>query len=74
MAAKLNQIIAVEKGVKSRSFQELTEAHHALQKPALLSGIARTYRPKDEEGERCRRSPPKCRSKPMISFATQWLS
>lgn len=51
MVAKLNQIIAVEKGVKSRSFQELTEAHHALQKPALLSGIARTYRPKDEEGE-----------------------
>ena len=48
---KLNQIIAVEKGVKSRSLEELTEAHHALQKPALLSGIARTYRPRDEEGE-----------------------
>lgn len=49
--ARLNQIIAVEKGVKSRSFQELTEAHHALQKTSLLSGISRTYRPKDEEGE-----------------------
>jgi hypothetical protein len=49
--ARLNQIIAVEKGVKSRSFQELTDAHHALQKPALLAGISRTYRPKDEEGE-----------------------
>jgi hypothetical protein len=49
--ARLNQIIAVEKGVKSRSFQELTEAHQALQKPTLLAGIARTYRPKDEEGE-----------------------
>lgn len=49
--AKLNQIIAVEKGVKSKSFQELTEAHHAVQKPALLSGISRTYQPKDEEGE-----------------------
>lgn len=49
--ARLNQIIAVEKGVKTRSHQELTEAHQALQKPALLSGIARTYRPKDEEGE-----------------------
>jgi len=47
----INDIIAVEKGVKSRSFQELTEAHHALQKPTLLSGIARTYRPRDEEGE-----------------------
>jgi hypothetical protein len=49
--ARLNQIIAVEKGIKSQSFQELTEAHHALQKPSLLSGISRTYRPKDEEGE-----------------------
>jgi len=48
---KLNQIIAVEKGVKSKSFQELTEAHHAVQKPALLSGLARSYQPKDEEGE-----------------------
>jgi hypothetical protein len=48
---KLNQIIAVEKGVKSKSFQELTEAHHDVQKAALLSGISRTYQPKDEEGE-----------------------
>ena len=49
--ARLNQIIAVEKGVKSKSFADLTEAHHALQKTAPLSGIARTYQPKDEEGE-----------------------
>ena len=48
---RLNQIIAIEKGIKSRSQKELTEAHHALQKPALLAGISRTYRPKDEEGE-----------------------
>ncbi len=49
--AKLNQIIAVEKGVKAKSHQDLTAAHHGLQKPALLAGIARTYQPKDEEGE-----------------------
>ena len=48
---RLNQIIAIEKGIKSQSFSELTDAHHALQKPALLAGISRTYRPKDEEGE-----------------------
>ena len=48
---RLNQIIAIEKGVKTTSFQELTESHQLLQKPALLSGISRTYRPKDEEGE-----------------------
>jgi hypothetical protein len=51
VVAKLNQIIAVEKGVKSKSFQDLTEAHHAVQKPTLLSGISRAYQPKDEEGE-----------------------
>ena len=49
--AKLNQIIAVEKGVKGQSAQELAEAQSALGKPALLAGISRTYRPKDEEGE-----------------------
>src|ERR1700730_4940874 len=48
---KLNQVIAIEKGTKSRSLQELTEAHHNLQKTTLLAGISRTYRPKDEEGE-----------------------
>src|SRR3954451_17540649 len=48
---RLNQIVAVEKGIKGRSFQELTEAHHALEKSGLLSGISRTYQPKDEEGE-----------------------
>lgn len=51
MAKKLNQVIAVEKNVKSRALQDLTEAHHSLQKSALLAGISRTYRPKDEEGE-----------------------
>lgn len=48
---KLNQVIAIEKGTKSRSLQDLTEAHHNLQKTTLLAGISRTYRPKDEEGE-----------------------
>jgi hypothetical protein len=48
---KLNQIIAIEKGVKSQSLRELTDAHQLLQKSAMLSGISRTYRPKDEEGE-----------------------
>lgn len=48
---KLNQIIAVEKGTKSRTLAELTQAHHDLQKTPLLSGIARTYKPKDDEGD-----------------------
>lgn len=49
--AKLNQIIAVEKGIKSQSLRDLTDAHQMLQKTSMLSGISRTYRPKDEEGE-----------------------
>lgn len=50
--AKLNQIIAIEKGVKSRTQRDLTDAHHALQKQALLAGITRTYQPDDEMGEK----------------------
>jgi hypothetical protein len=48
---KLNQIIAIEKGIKTQTLQELQEGQKSLQKAPLLSGISRTYRPKDEEGE-----------------------
>jgi hypothetical protein len=48
---KLNQIIAVEKGVKSKAFQEFGDLHHGVQKAPLLSGLTRTYQPKDEDGE-----------------------
>jgi hypothetical protein len=50
--AKLNQIIAVSKGVKSQTLRTLTDAHRDVQKQPLLSGISRTYQPKDDEGER----------------------
>lgn len=49
---KLNQIIAIEHGTKTQTQKDLTEAHHALQKPALLTGIARTYRTKDDDGDK----------------------
>jgi hypothetical protein len=48
---KLNQIIAIEKSVKSQSLRELTDSHKILQKPNLLTGLARTYRSRDDEGE-----------------------
>ena len=51
MTTKLNQIIAVEKGVKASSTSELTKHYQALQKPGLLMGLSRTYQPKDDEGE-----------------------
>lgn len=49
---KLNQIIAIEKGVKNDTHRDITNYHHQLQKTQLLSGISRTYRPKDDEGEK----------------------
>jgi hypothetical protein len=48
---KLNQIIAIEKGVKSRVYGEITELHKSSQKPELFNGFVKTYRKKDEEGE-----------------------
>ena len=49
MSTKLNQIIAVAQGTKSRCESELTKAYQLLQKADLLNGIARKYRPLDEE-------------------------
>lgn len=49
---KLNQLIAVANGKKSQTQSELTRIHHVVQKPELLSGISRQYKPKDEEGEK----------------------
>jgi hypothetical protein len=48
---RLNQIIAVEKDVKAKAHGDLAEAQHTVQKQALLTGISRTYQPKDDEGE-----------------------
>ncbi len=48
---KLNQIIAVEKGVKADAANTLTKAYHDLQKGPPLSGISRSYQPRDDEGE-----------------------
>ena len=48
---KLNQIIAIQAGKKSQAKEALTEAHHILKKPDLLSGLVRTYQPRDENGE-----------------------
>lgn len=46
---KLNQIIAVEPSVKAKATREFTDLHREVTKTALLSGISRTYQPKDEE-------------------------
>lgn len=49
---KLNQILAIEKGVKKDVYAKVTELYQKLQKSALLAGISRNYKPKDEEGDR----------------------
>lgn len=49
--SRLSQIIAVEKGVKSDATRRITDLHRDVQKQPLLSGIARTYQPRDDDGD-----------------------
>lgn len=49
--ARLNQIIAVEKGIKSRVYGEISDLNKAIQKGELFNGLAKTYLPKDDDGE-----------------------
>lgn len=51
MNLKLNQVIALAKGAKSNGESALTRAYHQIQKTALLAGISKTYRPREDEGE-----------------------
>ena len=52
MATKLNQLLAAEKGVKASVKTSLDNFYHRVQKAPLLSGIARHYTPKDDDGDR----------------------
>ena len=47
--AKLNQIIAIEKGIKSKSHSEISELYKLVQKPALFNGFSKSYQANDEE-------------------------
>lgn len=49
--AKLNQVIAVEHGEKPRLYAEISKLNTIVQKPALFSGLNRTYQKKSEEDE-----------------------
>jgi hypothetical protein len=48
MAAKLNQIIALVNGKKTKSQKAMTEVYHNLQKPTLFEGVTKTYEPLEE--------------------------
>ena len=52
MAAKLNQVIAIEKGVKSRATSAVNENYKLIQKAELFNGFDKKYQPKDEDGDR----------------------
>lgn len=49
--AKLNQIIAIEKGVKSQSFSKISQLNKDIQKKDEFNGFVKTYNKKDENGE-----------------------
>lgn len=49
---KLNQIIAIEKGIKTRVHDAVSALYKAAQKPDLFNGFAKAYSPKDSEGEK----------------------
>ena len=48
---KINQIIAIEKGVKSRSYAEIDSLRKVLKKQDLFNGFAKEYQPKEEGAE-----------------------
>jgi hypothetical protein len=48
---KLNQIIAIQAGKKTQAKESLTAAYQQVKKPELLSGLVRTYQPRDDGGE-----------------------
>jgi hypothetical protein len=48
MTIKLNQILAIEKGLKSHGYGDFTKMHQGIQKEAAISGIARSYKPEND--------------------------
>jgi hypothetical protein len=51
MAKYLGQVVAIEADVRKAAKRKLTDAYHALEKPAMLEGISGTYEPAVDGGE-----------------------
>lgn len=49
--SKLNEVLAIEKGIKTRVNAEVTQAHRASQREDLMNGFHKTYQPKEEGDE-----------------------
>ena len=51
MSLKLNQVIAIEKGAKTRLYAAITELHKQAQKSECYYGFSKMYEPKEEGSE-----------------------
>lgn len=52
MPQTLGQVVATEKAARQRANKEAGDIHKLAQKVVVLSGLSRTYQPKDEEGQK----------------------
>jgi hypothetical protein len=52
MNRKLNQVLAVEKGIKQRTYAQITELDKIGMQPALFNGFGKTYEPKNDSDTR----------------------
>ncbi|MBX2797127.1 MAG: hypothetical protein KTR31_05650 [Myxococcales bacterium] len=48
---KLHEVVAVRKGVKTRTYSELTDLFRKAQRDELYNGMAREFTPTDDDGE-----------------------
>lgn len=55
--AKLNQLVAIAKGVKSDVYATVTKNYHKVQKLDLFAGLSRTYRPVNDDATEAERLP-----------------
>lgn len=73
---KLNQILAISKGVKNDADRVVTDLYHALDKKALFDGLSRTYEPLDENGDQLPPEfvQPQLKAEHIIGIATDALT
>jgi len=74
--AKLNQIVAIVKGVKGDTNGAFTKIYHQLQKKEPFHGQVRTYRPRDDDGEQLPGEGNKVqlRAEHLLNDAAQYLT
>jgi len=49
---KLHQVLAIEKGIKTRVQRRFSDEYKSVQKPDLFNGLAKNYKAKDEDGDK----------------------